>query len=228
MTWVHYRAPFELFDVDQTGNIIGHMVESFVVQEYLKHVGRATVYPANLKDFSDYTAGFANTTLYTAFLKQNNPSLSVSELLKMRIKGIRRIPDICTHDYPRRTEYYEIKPNSPTGRIDGAIKMAEIQAFNDAYNLPYTPGTIFRPDSYKIFFDDTLQGIPTTLAIHYERIGPGLIGYEIAYSRWPIIMTEYDAEEVWTKCLAVGLKHGVDSVVRRFRTVGLGQKVIPG
>jgi hypothetical protein len=228
MAWVHYRAPFEFFDVDQTGNIIGHMVESYVVQEYLRHVGRPNVYPFNPKDYSDFTAGFANTTLYTAFLKQNNPQLSVSQLLKMRLKGIRRIPDICTHDYPRREEYYEIKPRSVSGLLDGQIKLAEIQAFNDAFSLPYRAGKIFSPNTHVIFFDDTLQGIPTQLAIRYQRVEEGLIAYDIAYSRWPIVLTEKDTGEIWAKLLPLGLKHFADSVVRRFNTVRPGRKIIPG
>ncbi len=228
MAWVHYRAPFELFDVDQTGNIIGHMVESYVVQEYLKHVGRSGVYPVNDKDFSDFTAGLANMTLYTAFLKQNNPNLKLSQLLKMRVKGIRKIPDICTHDYPRREEYYEIKPNSVSGLFDGNEKLAEIQAFNDFFDLPYRAGRIFTPNTHVIFFDDTLQGLPTQLAIRYRRIQHGLIVYDIAYSRWPIILTEKDAAEIWGKCLPWGLKHAAESVARRFKTVAPGRKIVPG
>jgi hypothetical protein len=228
MSFVYERAPFEFFDVDQSGNIVGHMVESFVLEEYLKHVGRTRVYPAAIKDYSDFTCGFANTTLYTAFLKQNNPRLSITQLLAMRLRGIRRIPDICTHDEPRRTEYYEVKPNSTTGLRDGDIKLAEIDAFNQFFNLPYRPGRIWSPDFYVTFFKDTLQGIPTEMAMHIKRIKPGLIGWSVAYSRWPIIMTENDVTELWTKCFPQGMKHAGNSLVRRLKSLTGRGPILPG
>lgn len=222
MPWVHYKAPFELFDVDQTGNAVGHIVESFVVEEYLKHVGRQYVFPANQKDFSDFTAGFANVTLYTTFLQQNNPNLSLSQLLWMRGRGLRRIPDICTHDDPRRFEYYEIKPNSTSGRFDGIQKLSQIDAFNDNFNLPYKPGKIWNPEFYIIWYDDTLQGIPTQLAFHITRIRPGLIAYDIAFSRYPLVFTENDILELSTKFSAWYAKQIAGSFRRRITTIGLG------
>lgn len=223
MVWVYHKAPFEFFDVDQTANVVGHWAESYVIEEYLRHVGRQHVYPVNQKDFSDFTAGFANMTLYTAFLQQNNPSLSLSQMLWMRGWCLRKIPDICTHDSPRRLEYYEVKPNSPSGRSDGLEKIAEIDAFNDNFNLPYKPGKIWKPHFYQIIFDEILQGIPTQIAFRFTTNQPGLIVYDVAYSRYPIILTEKDLEEMTTKLGSFYAKQIASSIGRRLSTVRLGE-----
>jgi len=159
----------------------GLAVEPIISTDYLKHVGRSHFFPfpGATKDYSDFTAGWANMTLYTAFLAANNPHLSKSELLKMRIKGIRKIPDLCTHDDPRRLEYYEIKANSEGGRRRGREKLAAIQAFNDYFSLPYKAGTIYSPDKKLTIWEGDLWVGHVITILHVMRISPGLIVYEI-------------------------------------------------
>lgn len=53
-------------------------------------------------------------------------------------------PDIL-HDDGTRKDYYEIKPQSPTGIPDGMIKLVEIVAFMKGLSLPYKPGTVTAP-----------------------------------------------------------------------------------
>jgi len=183
----HFRRPFSALVPFLVPGVpeqifhrsVGSSAEKIILEDYLKHVGRRRVYPWNEKDFSDFTAGFANMTLYTSFLKDKNPDLSVSELLLMRVKGLRSIPDICTHDEPRRTEYYEIKPNSDTGIAAGEEKLANIDAFNSYFNLPYRAGRIYKPDNHEKIHSATYHGIKTTAYFHYERKKNGLIVYEM-------------------------------------------------
>ena len=121
------RTPGQ-FLVPGLTSIAGELAGGMIQTDWHAHLGRTGVFPLSKKDFADFTAGFANMTLYTAFLKANNPQLSVSQLLKMRVKGIRKIPDFCTHDSPKRLDFYEVKPDSRDGRADGEQKIAEIDA----------------------------------------------------------------------------------------------------
>src|SRR5262245_53558253 len=98
----------------------GLIAEQFVGRDYLQRVGRSAFFPASTIDFQDISSGFGNVTLLISFLKTNNPHLTASKLLVMSAEfALVKVPDLMTHDPPRRTEFYEIKPNSPDGRFEG-------------------------------------------------------------------------------------------------------------
>lgn len=182
-TFVLCKAPSDL--VHENTVIIGQIAEGIIQGDWQRHLGRSLVFPASTKDFADFTSGFANTTLYRAFLVGNNPQLSVIELLRLSA-GLRRVPDFCTHDIPRRADYYEVKPNSDSGRRDGRIKIAEIDALNANFSLPYKPGTIYTPDKNVEYFNGTIGGQPHKAVMHFKRIQPALIVYEFCFTSTPV------------------------------------------
>src|SRR5688572_19344146 len=108
-------APSE-FLTPQAASAFGLVAEALVAKDYLENVGRTSFFPLSQTDFLDISIGFGNVALYIAFLKANNPSLSASQLLFMSSQGGTKVPDLMTHDAPRRTEFYEVKPNSFDGR----------------------------------------------------------------------------------------------------------------
>jgi hypothetical protein len=90
-----------------------------------------------------------------------------------------KIPDLMTFDSPRRTEFYEIKPNSDSGREKGEEKVAHVHALCQSAGLPYTPGTQWNPDTKIVLFTGRLLGIEVEVSFHFFKIQPGLIVYEI-------------------------------------------------
>jgi hypothetical protein len=57
------------------------------------------------------------------------------------------VPDILD-SRPVMTEFYDVKPNSPTGIVDGFAKLAAIEAFLFFNSLPYTPGVLYTPTPF--------------------------------------------------------------------------------
>ena len=171
-------APSE-FLTPQAASLFGSVAERFIQADYLRHVGRAAFFPANPKDFADFSIGFGNTALYVAFLKANNPRLSPSELLALSAASLLKIPDLMTHDPGVRFEFYEIKPNSPDGRLAGMTKVALIDAMLTAFSLPYKPGLSYAPVKDVILYSGSVFGKTLEVRLHWERIAPGLLVYEI-------------------------------------------------
>jgi hypothetical protein len=152
-----------------------------------------TVFPVSTKDFVDFSHGFGNTPLVIAFLKANNPSLSVSQMAVLSAAGLLKIADIITHDPPFRTEFYEIKPNSVDGVPAGRIKVASIGALMAKFPLPYLPGTQYARDTKIKIFTGNPLGSRLEICFHFMWIQPGLIVYEIC--------AEGDLEELGLKGL---------------------------
>lgn len=171
-------APSE-FLTTPTASAFGSVAEAIIQADYLKDVGRVSFFPASPFDFIDISHGFGNSILYIAFLGANNPRLSTSQLAVLSVGGDLKIPDIMTHNPPRRTEYYEIKPNSLTGRPAGATKVALIAAVMSAFSLPYVPGIQYTPNKKISIFSGTPLGARLDVFFHFQRIAPGLIVYEI-------------------------------------------------
>ena len=171
-------APSE-FLITPTASAFGAIAESIIAGDYLQDVGRTSFFPASALDFQDIGVGFGNTVLYIAFLKSRHPSLSIIALAALSAGGLVKIPDLMTSDAPTRTEFYEIKPNSITGRAAGTVKIAMIDALMVAHSLPYVPGTKFTPNKKIMLFSGTPLGAKLDVFFHFQRIAPALIVYDI-------------------------------------------------
>lgn len=158
----------------------GLLAESIIAKRYLNHVGRSNFFPASLKDFQDISIAFGNSVLFISFLKANN-KLSVSQLLSLSASGLVSVPDLMTHDLPRRAEFYEIKPNSADGVPAGRAKIAGLSALFSFVGLPYNPGIIWKPDERIKLWSGYFTGAWIEAYLHYFRSPTtnGLIVYEI-------------------------------------------------
>jgi hypothetical protein len=185
-------APSEII-TPEAASAFGAVAESIIDSDYLTQVGRTTVFPVSTKDLIDFTHGFGNTPLAIAFLKANNPHLSVSQMAMLSAAGLLKIADIITHDPPFRTEFYEIKPNSTDGVVAGRIKVASIGAMVAKFSLPYLPGTQYAPDKKIKIYSGNPLGSRLEIFFHFLWIQPGLIVYEIC--------AEGDLEELGLKVL---------------------------
>jgi hypothetical protein len=166
---------------EKAASQFGAIAEGIVAKFYLENVGRPAFFPTpgSSKDFFDITHGFGNTSLYAAFLVANHPRLSPGQILEMSNDRQVKIPDLMTFDPERRTEFYEIKPNSASGIAKGVAKVAKVHALCQSFNLPYVPGVQWDPDTKVRLFSGRLMGIEVEVTFHFFRLQPGLIVYEI-------------------------------------------------
>lgn len=142
--------------------------------------GKAGFFPAPPGvDFFDISHGFGNTSLYAAFLVAKHPALSPSNLLEMSDNKLLKIPDLATFLPNIQTEFYEIKPNSPSGLAAGATKIANVSALYARFGLPYVPGTIWTPNFRFILFSGTILALKVDVFLHIFRQTPGLVVYEV-------------------------------------------------
>jgi hypothetical protein len=165
----------------------GVIAESIIGGRFLDHVGRRSkgFFPGSptQEDFQDISIGFGNINLYILYLKFHN-TLSVKQLLVLSTLGMLNIPDLVTHNpsraaAPVRAEFYEIKPNSPTGITDGGIKITSVSLLNSSLPLPYKAGTIWTPDEKILIARGSPLGVFLEVFFHYKRISPALIVYDI-------------------------------------------------
>jgi hypothetical protein len=114
------------------------------------------------------------------------------------------IPDIITDAPGVRTEFYEVKPNSDTGKDAGRQKVATFLSLVDF--LKHTDptvgnlakGTTFSPDRSITIYSSTYLGVvPCEVKIHYFRLEPGLIVYEIC------VTAETELLEVLVKAIII-------------------------
>lgn len=165
----------------------GEIAESIIGGRFLDHVGRRAkgFFPGSptQEDFQDISVVIGNTRLYILYLKFHN-TLSTRQLIILSASAMVSIPDIVTHNpsrssTPTRTEFYEIKPNSPPGIAAGAIKIASISQLCSALSLPYKSGTIWTPDEKILISSGSPLGIHIEVFFHFKRISPALVVYEI-------------------------------------------------
>ncbi len=158
----------------------GQFAEGLVAPFYLENVFRPAFFPLPpALDFMDISHGFGNRSLYAAFLGSKHPTLSQSELANLSENKLVKIPDLLIFDPVHRTEFYEVKPNSASGRLDGDAKVARVHALYQSMSLPYVPGVQWDPDVRIPVFTGRLLGIEVDVDFHFFRFQPSLIVYEI-------------------------------------------------
>lgn len=162
----------------------GKWAERRIGSDYLVHVGRSNWCPVNMRDYSDFSAGWKNTDIFLYFVKDNNPGkIGFADETAMRtMAGLIRCPDLMTHDgLTRRFEYYEIKPASPSGNAKGRAKMCALDAMFAYFKLPYKGGTRWQPQNVgKQFLGNiSVLGTKFDLYFYYWNDGTGLIFYQI-------------------------------------------------
>lgn len=165
----------------------GVIAERIIGGRFLDSVGRRAkgFFPASptQEDFQDISVGIGNSRLYILYMKFHN-ALSVRQIVVLTGFALVKIPDLMTHNPPRskkpaRAEVYEIKPNSPTGLVDGGEKLVEITLLHRALSLPYTLGTVWTPDEKILISKGDPLGVHLEVSFHYKRVSPGLIVYDI-------------------------------------------------
>ncbi|MGW0778337.1 peptidoglycan-binding domain-containing protein [Streptomyces sp. NPDC002835] len=184
---------------------VGLVVEWVVRQDYCFSKGGCNPYQrgGTGTDFFDEASDTTRCRFLASFLATRNPTLDegfISHSCEVRKKPVDSgddenerfaVPDIITHEPGVRMEFYEIKPNSDSGRAAGREKietflsLMDFISVNDPNFTRYEKGKIFDPDRTITFYQRNYLGIiPCKASLHYKRatepeIAQGLIVYEI-------------------------------------------------
>ena len=172
-------------------DVMGDVIDSVAEKKIFEHYCRSesfnqftSVFP--LRNF-DGTQIFEdirglNTQLMIAFLGANNPNVNVRSLATqatMAKAGLKN-PDFWTHSPARPPfEFYEIKPNSNASRPKGLEKVMKLQIMCLDNKLPYLAGVNYSPNTEDVLWVENKGIIQTTVSLHWFRLAPGLIVYEI-------------------------------------------------
>jgi hypothetical protein len=76
-------------------------------------------------------------------------------------------------------EFYEIKPGSPDGLLEGQDKIAEIHALMHDFGLPYVPGTDYVPAEEIEFFAGDALGVDLRMLLRVRKATDGVITYKV-------------------------------------------------
>lgn len=166
-------APSEIPGINSSeASTFGWVAEELIYMDFCRQYSCVSTFPPQY--FKDNN----NEKEYLNFLAANNPTFSSykQDELFNRLRGeeLFKMPDIMVHKITDRA-FYEIKPNSVTGRRDGKMKVAYLSATYDYYKLPYKTGITFSPQNHRIGF----WGNKLTVTLQVDRVAPGLILYKI-------------------------------------------------
>lgn len=130
---------------------------------------------------TDYFDNRGGASYLIAFLDFHNSHLTNDDIEEMArssmIKdGVNR-PDILTHK-PERKDYYEIKPNSRSGRRKGRKKLKNLAGFIAGFQLPYKPGIAYTPPGEIEIATVDVEGVPIEVFLQNERLQPALLVYK--------------------------------------------------
>lgn len=168
--------------------MIGEGVELVIKNRYCSDKGGCDEFlkvNSRQTDFFDVTMGFSRCRHLASYLKMHNPHVdpvaiaSECESKKQELFKF-PVPDIISHEPAARREFYEIKPDSPSGRDDADKKIDWFLAISDPhiFDLPYKAGTMFSPQGELLLFDATWFGVPAKVRLRYSRDKPGRLLYK--------------------------------------------------
>jgi hypothetical protein len=175
------KAPSEYVGA-KFGRIFGELAHQIISEDYRTARGGVHFFPAALEDFRDIQEGFGNVSLFIAYLGANH--LVDKELLASKFtqnfgeQSPNFIPDLMTNVQGRQ-EFYEIKPNSKSGRKDGRDKVVGLLTFFQSEHLTYEPGLQYEPDRSVTLWKYDSGLFKYEVKLHYFRIQAGLVVYEV-------------------------------------------------
>jgi hypothetical protein len=125
-----------------------------------------------------------NTAAYLYFLKMHNPQLGLTSFamsLESSSLGMKR-PDLLVHSLYEQA-FYEIKPNSITGKQAGIQKLGILSATYVYFKLPYTLGLTYKDTEIVVA---SVAG-QITVKLKAALKGPGLILYQLCLESSSVI-----------------------------------------
>ena len=164
-------APSEIVTVP-AASLFGDAAEAIIIFDYC---GKLGCRPMATDHFDNRVFGAMS---YIAFLAAHNPTLGAAQVVQLAILSQIELnrPDILTH-VPARQEFYEIKPDSPSGRIAGTTKVGWLGVFYPHWSLPYIPGVTYVPTPEIMIASGHVGPWPLEVFLGVRRLAPGLVVY---------------------------------------------------
>ena len=163
-------APSEVPGISTSeASAFGAIAEELIFADFCTHYT-----PVSNQLFRDVN----NPAGYLYFLAINNPhftqAVQTDFYTRLRGEQLMRVPDFMVHT-PLEKAFYEVKPDSPSGRLAGMDKVGTLQAVYPFYGLPYQPGIVFNPR------DHLVAQLGTLIRVHLRvrRAAAGLIVYQL-------------------------------------------------
>ncbi|MBK6267337.1 hypothetical protein JKA74_20005 [Marivirga sp. S37H4] len=179
-------APSELFG-EEIAKGFGIIAEPFINFNLTEYFSRNMIAPRDI--YQDYSfEGSIDKTL-AGFIKLKNPTINPLYFDLLSTVPHKR-PDILI-DSGTIKDYYEIKPNSPSGRYAGRRKLSAIDTYMNTYGLPYVRGPLLDIPEFVIGRTAiTINGVtvPIQVSLNFETVN-GLILYKVCIeTQWRLIL----------------------------------------
>ena len=181
-------APSETNAEDSLVRRAGQAVELRIHSHYCQgNVVDCAIHPVTgAVHFFDLEIGLHRCDLLGGYLGQMNPGFNGFALTmecrsrKPDPSGKFKVPDIITQKNTENVyEFYEVKPNSPTGESAGRDRVTAFAGICTRDSLPYTAGTRYSEDVFETIWNGTWLGSPTKIDLHWFLRDPGLLLYDI-------------------------------------------------
>ncbi|WP_188150833.1 hypothetical protein [Teredinibacter waterburyi] len=160
--------------------ILGTFAERLIILDYCMQT-HCQQFREPITGGSDFFDDKRGSALLVSYLGFHNPQLTNEELETIRrmrqVKHGQKRPDILTHK-ENLTEFYEIKPDSKSGRDAGIRKIGRLVTFFEDFGLPYWKGDSYIPTPEIAIATVTIDGIPVELFLRAKRIRDALITYQ--------------------------------------------------
>lgn len=180
--------------------LLGTIAERLVFVDFCsQHNCNEWTPPANLGH--DFLDAFNSNKSLAAYYRHHNVHITgeIEKSMTKRGSGIRR-PDIVRHTDAIR-QYYEIKPQSVSGRKQGRDKLKALNKFYKRFNLPYTPGTFYSPPKSIWMGTARFEGLDIKLSLELFEIQAGLITYHFCIEG----ELEEASKRFWNRIRLIGL-----------------------
>ncbi|MFO0820010.1 MAG: hypothetical protein U1A77_18820 [Pirellulales bacterium] len=163
-------APSEIPGVsDHEASVFGDVAEELIYADFCSKYGCASG-----QVFRDAD----NPDGYLYFLARHNPQFTqeaqIDYYLRAWAFGMAKIPDLLVHSTAERA-FYEVKPDSTSGRSKGVDKIDKLRIVYAHYHLPYSAGNVFLPRDHTV----ANFGVILKVVLRVRRVQPGLILYKL-------------------------------------------------
>lgn len=161
----------------QEASRFGNFAEDLITSEYRSR----RAFGAN-----DIYIDDNNPAPYLYFLARHNPrfdqTAQTAYYRQLYMDREYRRPDMLVHTMAERA-FYEIKPDSTSGRAAGEDKVGILTATYAAHGLPYRPGTNYSTTRIQV----ASYGGLITSYLEANLIRPGLIVYKVCLESNPVL-----------------------------------------
>ncbi|MEU6622634.1 peptidoglycan-binding protein [Streptomyces litmocidini] len=187
------KSPAEVFDTQEEIQAVADWVESIVDHDYCRHLkkegfgGCELWFPSSggKLDFFDIDVGKHRCENMADYLKFHNSHVNRQAIVDQCLASSPKlmdvkVPDIISHRFSR-SEFYEIKPDSASGRKKGKDKIGWFMLLckPDKANLPYKAGTSYKPNFVVDLPGGNALGGKYKIVVHIEWEVDGLILYRL-------------------------------------------------